>query len=101
MKLSSTLSRCSAFNKELLGVFEALRHFQHDVNGLLLIIDAYHNYMTFKQLHSSAKYIDQDIREFEYVYQFISDIRPCQAKQNTIADALSRMEDYAIADVSL
>lgn len=52
-----------------------------------------------RPLSSPTKYLDREIRKLECVVQLISDIRFLVGKDNIVADALSQLEIYVIADV--
>lgn len=89
----------STFGREIIGIFEALRHFRPMADGLQLTIFTDHKLLTWKLLSSSAKYLDRKICQLENVCQCTLDIWLLAGKNNMVADALSRLKIYAIADL--
>ncbi|CAL8102051.1 unnamed protein product [Calicophoron daubneyi] len=94
-RLSPTQSRYSTFGRELLAMYEAVRHFRHSVEGREFTIYTDHKPLTYALLSSSDKYSPREVRHLDYISQFTSDIRHVSGADNTVADALSRVNAIA------
>ncbi|ROT82925.1 integrase core domain protein [Penaeus vannamei] len=89
--LSPRQSRYSAFGRELLAAYSAVRHFQPSVEAKEFHILTDHKPLTFA-LHSRTR--RQSLREerhLDFISQFTTDIRHIRGSDNEAADALSRV----------
>ncbi|BHF58900.1 hypothetical protein SprV_0100185500 [Sparganum proliferum] len=89
-KLSKAETRYSAFGRELLAAYLALRHFRHLLEGREFTIFTDHKPLTFAIHSRSDKLSPREIRHLDYISQFTSDIRHIDGSRNEVADALSR-----------
>lgn len=91
-KLSSAQRQYSPYDRELLAIYAAIKHYRHMLEGRTFTIYTDHKPLVhaFKQdpLHSSP----QQARHLEYIGQFTTDIQHVEGKSNIVADALSRVE---------
>jgi len=82
---------------ELLAIYAAIKHYRHMLEGRNFTVFTDHKPITyaFQQdpLHSSPR----QARHLQYIGQFTTDIRHISGKDNTIADALSRVEKIQVA----
>ena len=83
-------TRYSTFGRELLGVYLAVRHFRHALEGREVIIFTDHKPLTSALTAASDRHSPRETRHLDYVAQFTSDIRHVPGKDNVAADALSR-----------
>jgi len=83
-KLSATQQRYSAFDRELLGVFLALRHYCFELEGR-----RFHVLTDHLPLVSALSRVSQQ-RQLAYISEFTSDIRHTPGAANVVADNLSR-----------
>ncbi|PIK56056.1 hypothetical protein BSL78_07031 [Apostichopus japonicus] len=90
-KLSETESRYSAFGRELLAIYSAIRHFRHILEGRQFFILTDHKPLTYALKTSTDRYSPREIRHLDFVSQFTADIRHVSGKDNVVADALSRL----------
>ena len=94
--ISKTLSlaekRYSTFDRELLAVYLAIKHFRYFVEGCVFRIFTDHKPLTFSLARQSDKYSPRQIRHLEFISQFTTDIRHVRGNDNVVADALSRVE---------
>jgi hypothetical protein len=95
-KLSPTESRYSTFDRELLAVYSAIRHFKHYVEGRKFTIFTDHKPLTYSLFSHSDRYSPRQVRHLDYISQFTSDIRHVTGSDNPVADALSRIDINAI-----
>ena len=85
-------TRYSTFDRELLAVYLAVKHFRHFLEGREFFILTDHRPLTYALTSSSADYTPRQIRHLDLISQFTSDIRYLKGSDNGAADALSRME---------
>ena len=88
-KLSPTEQRYSTFDRELLAVYCAIRHFWHFLEAREFHILTDHKPLTHS-LHSKPdKHSPRQVRHLDFISQFTSDIRHVTGQGNPVADALS------------
>ena len=88
---NSAQKKYSAFDRELLAVSYAIRHFQSFVEGQNVTVKTDHRPLVqaFKKIPSNSTPLQ--IRHFSFISQFVEDIFYRDGKSNQIADALSRL----------
>jgi len=84
-KLSTAERKYSAFDRELLAMYRAVRHFRHMVETREFCIYTDYKPVTFAYNLKSTK--------LEYISQFTTDLRHVAGTDNVVADALSRVEE--------
>ena len=89
-KLRPPETRYSTFDRELLAVYLAIKHFLHFVEGREFYVLTDHKPLTFALSTNSDKYTPRQVRHLDYISQFTGDIRHVKGMDNTVADALSR-----------
>ena len=89
-KLSPTQVKYSAFDRELLACYEAIRHFRHLLEGRHFHLLTDHKPLTFALSRVSDPWTPRQGRQLAYVAEFTSDIRHIAGTDNVVADALSR-----------
>lgn len=91
-KLSPAQQKYSPYDRELLAIYAAIKHYRHMLEGRNFTVLTDHKPIiyAFQQdpLHSSPR----QARHLQYIGQFTTDIRHISGKDNTVADALSRIE---------
>ena len=90
-QLQCAQKRYSTFDRELLAIYQAVKHFRHFVEGRQFTIFTDHKPLTRALLASSDRYTPRQVRHLDYISQFTSDIRHVHGSQNRPADALSRL----------
>lgn len=88
-KLSPAETRYSTFDRELLGVYLSVKHFRYFLEGHSFTIYTDHKPLTYI-LESKTDRSPRQTRHMEYIAQFTNDIRYVNAKDNIVADMLSR-----------
>ena len=96
-QLQAAQKRYSTFDRELLAIYQAIRHFRHFVEGRQFTVLTDHKPLTRALLTSSDKYTPRQVRHLDFISQFTSDIRHIQGTKNQPADALSRICANALA----
>ena len=95
-KLSPAEARYSTFDRELLAVYLATRHFQHFLEGRQFFVLTDHKPLTYALSSHSDRYSPQQARHLDFISQFTTDIRHVKGALNPVADALSRVEVNAV-----
>ena len=95
-QLKPAQTRYSTFDRELLAIYLAVKHFRHFVEGRDFSVFTDHKPLTYALLAGSDKYTPRQIRHLDFVSQFTSDIRHVTGAQNGPADALSRLHVNAL-----
>ena len=86
---SATQQRYSAFDRELLGVFLALRHFHFEMEGRKFHIITDHLPLVSALFRVSPPWSARQQRQLSYISEFTSDIRHTPGSANVVADNLS------------
>lgn len=99
-KLSPTETRYSTYDRELLAIFAAVRHFRNQLEGRQFVIYSDHAPLQYAFTNPSEKASPRVVRQLDFISQFTTDIRYVPGVQNIPADFLSRIEgvgmDYAL-----
>ncbi len=90
-KLSSAESKYSTFDRELLAVFAAIRHFRFVLEGRPLRILTDHLPLTLAMRRVSPLWSARQVRQLAYVSEFSTDIWHTPGLKNVVADTLSRL----------
>lgn len=96
-KLSPAERKYSAFDRELLAIYSAVRHFRHMVEARQFTIYTDHKPITFAFRHKDSQCSPRQFRYLDFIGQFSTDIQHVSGKNNVVADALSRIEELEIA----
>jgi len=96
-KLKDAQKKYSPYDRELLAIYTAVRHFRHMLEGRHFTIYTDHKPLIYAfnkdQLQSSPR----QTRHLEFISQFSTDIRYITGKTNVVADTLSRVEEINAA----
>ena len=95
-KLKPTEVRYSTFDRELLAIFLAIKHFCHFLEGRHFHILTDHKPLTFALNSRPDCHSSRQARQLDFIAQFTSVIRHVQGSDNIIADALSHIETNAL-----
>ena len=90
-------TRYSAFDRELLAIYLAIKHFRHFVEGRNFHILTDHKPLTHALSSKPDNHSPRQIRHLDFISQFTSDIRYIKGGDNTAADALSRINNTTTA----
>ena len=99
-KLRPPETRYSTFDRELLAIYLAIKHFRHFVEGRVFHISTDHKPLTYAPTTRSDRHSPRQARHLDFILQFTSDIRHVKGTDNAVADALSRIEANALLDAS-
>ena len=91
-KLSPAETRYSAFDRELLAIYLAIKHFRHMVEAREFTIYTDHKPLIFAFRQKLEKATPRQSRHLDFIGQFSTDIQHVSGKDNVVADALSRVD---------
>jgi transposase InsO family protein len=89
-KLSAAQVKYSAFDRELLSCYLAIKHFRWILEGREFYVQTDHKPLTFAVHRVSDALTARQQRQLSFVAEYTSDIRHVAGKSNVVADALSR-----------
>ena len=95
-KLKPSEAKYSTFNRELLAVYLAIKHFRHFIEGRQFKVFTDHKPLTYSLSTHSDRYTPRQVCHLDYISQFTTDIQHISGHNNPVADALSRIELNAI-----
>uniref|UniRef100_A0A5S6QAW0 RNA-directed DNA polymerase n=1 Tax=Trichuris muris TaxID=70415 RepID=A0A5S6QAW0_TRIMR len=90
----------SAFDRELLALYLAIRHFRYFLEGREFIAFTDHKPLTFAFAKASDPWSARQQRHLTYISEFTTNIQYVAGKNNRVADALSRTTVNTIHTVS-
>ena len=83
--------RYSAFDRELLAIYLAVRHFRFFLEGRKFTMFTDHKPLTFAMSKISDPWSAQQQRQLAYISEYCTDIQHVAGKNNPVADALSHV----------
>ena len=89
-KLSPSETRYSAFDRELLAAWSALRHFRFLLEGNEFVLYTDHKPLTQALFRTSPPWSAMQQRRLSYISEFNCHIKHLPGSENVVADALSR-----------
>ena len=89
-KLSPAQQKYSPYNHELLAVYEAIKYFQHMVEGRHFVIFTNHKPLTYAFQQWRNKCSPHQFRHLELIGQFFTDFRHVSGQDSVVADALTK-----------
>ena len=95
-KLQPAEVKYSTFDRELLAVYLAIKHFRHFVEGHDFQVFTDHKPLTYSLSSNSDRYTPRQIRQLDYISQFTTSIHHVHGHDNPVADALSRVGVNAV-----
>lgn len=82
----------SAFDRELLAVKLAVKHFKSFLSGINFWIQTDHKPLVSAIVSASDNFSKMQARSLEYISQYTTDLRYIKGVENIVPDALSRIE---------
>ena len=86
-----TQSRYSTFDRELLAIYLAIKHFRYFVEGRTFTVFTDHAPLCKAIFSRSQTSSPRQQRHLDYIAQFTSDLRHIKGQENVVADCLSRV----------
>ena len=95
-KLKTAEQKYSAFDRELLAIYLAIKHWRHFLEGRTFHVLTDQRPLTFA-LDSTTERSPRQTTHLSFIAEFTSDIRYVKGVENTVADTLSRVEAISVA----
>lgn len=90
-KLSDTEKRYSAYDRELLAIYAAIKDMQRILEGRNFTVYTDHKPLVFAASQRSDKASPRQARQLDFILQFNTKLVHVKGEENTVADALSRI----------
>ena len=90
--------RYSTYDRELLAIYQSIKHFKHLIEGRSCTVLTDHKPITFAFLQNPEKASPRQLNHLDFIGQYTTDIRYISGKDNVVADLLSRIESISIND---
>lgn len=97
-RLDSTQIKYSAFDRELLAAYSAIKHFRYILEGRDFILFTDHKPLTFSLKKNGDGLTPRQSRHLDFIAQFTTNIQHISGCMNTVADTLSRIETIHLSD---
>ena len=97
-KVSAAEHKYSAFDRELSGVYQAVKHFRHFVEAKPFTVYTDHKPLTYA-LSSTAERSPCQTRQLTFISEFTADIQHIRGKHIVVADALSRINNVTMPTI--
>ena len=85
-KLKPAETKYSTFDRELLAVYLAIKHFHHFIEGRQFSVFTDHKLLTFILSTHSDCHTPRQIRHLDYITQFTTKIHHISGQSNAVAD---------------
>lgn len=95
-KMQPAETRYSTFDRELLAIYLAIKHFSHFLEGRHFHVLTDHKPLIHALNTRSDRHSPRQARHLDYISQFTTVIRHVKGSDNVVADALSRIEINAL-----
>ena len=95
-KMKPAETRYSTFDRELLAIYLAIKHFRHFLEGRHFHVLTDHKPLVIALNNRSDHHSPRQARQLDYISQFTTVIRHVKGSDNVVADALSRIETNAL-----
>jgi transposase InsO family protein len=89
-KLDAAQMKYSAFDRELLAAYLAVRHFRFLLEGRDFTLFTDHKPLTFALRKTAESWTARQQRQLSFLSEFTADIQHVAGRENVVADALSR-----------
>ncbi|GFS47685.1 hypothetical protein TNCV_1973511 [Trichonephila clavipes] len=102
-KLNKSQKNWSTYDRELFSIYSSVKKFKHMLEGRTFVIYTDQKPLTYAFQPHSEKCSPRQLRHLDFISQFSTDIRYTKGSDNTVADALSRIEidEISPTDVTL
>ncbi|CAK1585830.1 unnamed protein product [Parnassius mnemosyne] len=96
-KLSLPQKKYSPYDRELLAIYVAIKHFKYMLEARNFAIYTDHKPISYAFKTRRDNCSPRQYRYLDYISQFTTDIRHIAGKENVVADALSRIDEITEA----
>ncbi|GFW20729.1 transposon Tf2-11 polyprotein [Trichonephila clavipes] len=91
-KLNKSQKNWSTYDRELFSIYSSVKKFKHMLEGRTFVIYTDQKPLTYAFQQHSEKCSPRQLCHLDFISQFSTDIRFTKGSDNTVADALSRIE---------
>jgi cleavage and polyadenylation specificity factor subunit 1 len=91
-KLKPAQQKYSTYNREILAIYEAVKHFRHMLEARHFTIFTVHKPITYAFQQKRDKCSLRQFNHPDFVSKFTTDIRHISVQDNVVTNALSRVE---------
>jgi hypothetical protein len=91
-KLTGTEKKYSAYDRELLAIYQTILHFRHFLEGRNFTIFSDHKPLIYAFQKKPDQCTPRQARQLDVISQFSTNIRHISGEENTPADTLSRIQ---------
>lgn len=92
-KLSPSQKKYSPYDRELLAIYEAIKHFRYMLEARVFTVYTDHKPLTFAFSTRRDKCSPRQFRYLNYIAQYTTDLKHIPGSDNVVADTLSRLEE--------
>ena len=89
---TATQMKYSTYDRELLAIYSAVKHFKYLLEGRQFTIYTDHKPLTFALKQNLDKASPRQARQLLFITEYTTDIRFISGKDNVVADAMSRID---------
>ena len=89
---NSAQTKYSTYDRELLAIYSAIRHFKYLLEGRNFCVYTDHKPLVYAFKQNLEKAAPRQARQLQYIAEFTTDIRYIPGEGNVVADALSRID---------
>ncbi|UYV68418.1 hypothetical protein LAZ67_5004276 [Cordylochernes scorpioides] len=100
-KLSESQTKYSTYDRELLAIFSAIKHFKFLLEGRDFTIFTDQKPLIYAFQQNLEKASPSQVRQLQYISQFTTSIRHVSGKDNMVADTLSRISEIISVDYDI
>lgn len=95
-KLTNAEKNYSAYDRELLSAYAAVKHFRFMLEGRDFVLYTDHKPLTYAFVQSSEKAPPRRLRQLDFISQFTTNIQHITGRENVVADTLSRISEISV-----
>lgn len=99
-KLSRAERNYSTYDRELVAIYAAVKHFRNILEARTFTIFTDHKPLVFAFHQKNEKATPRQLRHLDFIGQFSTDIQHVSGKDNVVADTLSRVDMISSITVS-
>ena len=96
-KLNTSERKYLAYDRELLAIYETVKHFLHMLVAKNFTLYTYHKPLMYAFQKKDKQCTPRQFRYLDFIGQYSTDIRHVSGEENVVADAVSRIEVVELA----
>jgi transposase InsO family protein len=100
-KFTDPQLRYSTYDKELTAIFQSIKHFSYLLEGRRFKIFTDHKPLIYSFLQKRDKASPRQVRQLDFISQYSTEIHHIEGKDNSTADALSRIDAISTQPVTI